>query len=172
MKKTRYITFCALMSALSVVALLLGSLLELLDLTAVMLASIILLIVREEMGNGALSVYFSTLLIAFFILPSKLIACEYGLIAIYPVVKPLLEKLPKALIYPVKALYMVLVAFGTLLLMKFVFISESPMYIDVIYVVGSIVMLVLFDVLIFRFSMYYRFKLRHQLRIDKFFYKK
>ena len=158
------------MSALSVVVLLLGSLLEILDLTAVMLAAIILVIVYEEVKKGALSVYFVTLVIAFILVPNKLVACEYCVIAIYPIIKPIFDRLFPVLMYTVKGLYMVLTTLAIVLLMKYVFISDSPMYFDLIFALGGVVMLILFDVLIFRFTMYYRFKLRNQLKIDKFFY--
>jgi hypothetical protein len=92
MKKTKVITFCALMSALSVTVLLLGTLLELLDLTAVILTALFILIAREEIGYRSLGIYVTTLCLAVILLPSKPLALEYAVICLYPFVKPFFDK--------------------------------------------------------------------------------
>lgn len=168
MKKTKYITFCALMSALSVVFLLLGSLVDIFDITAVVLTSFLVLIAREEMGYKSLAIYVVTALICIFVLPNKLIAVEYLIISVYPVIKPLFDKQNTAVKWLLKVIYILLAALGIVLAMKF-FTPDSPLKWDIIFGLGFVVIFFLYDVLLFKFVMYYRFKLRHQLRLDKFF---
>ena len=63
MKKARVVAFCGIISALSVVFLLLGSLpfLQVMDITMAVIASFLLLVTFEEMRYKALYVYFVTL---------------------------------------------------------------------------------------------------------------
>lgn len=172
MKKTKYITFSALLSALSVVVLLLGSVIDVLDLSLVILASLFLTVAMEEMGKKAISIYLVTLTLSFIVLPNKLIAFEYVLIGIYPVLKPLLDKIKKPLKTAVKLFYMVASSSALVLLMSFVFMIEEMWYFNLAFGVGVVLMLGLVDVMLFKFIMYYRFTLRHKLRIDKFFNQK
>ena len=53
MKKTKRLAFCAMMGALGVVILLLGSLLDIFDLCAVLISALLIFIVREELGGGS-----------------------------------------------------------------------------------------------------------------------
>lgn len=170
MKKTRIITFSALMAALSVVFLLLGSLVDMLDLTAVVLASFLVLIAREEMGYKSLGVYFVTGTISAILLPNKLVACEYFILAIYPVIKQIFDRQKKPVKLVLRYTYGVLSIAGIVLLTKLVFVPDTPTYMVALLSVGGLLIFLLYDVAIFRFVMYYRFKLRHKLRMDKFFY--
>lgn len=168
MRTTKYITFSALISALSIVILLLGSIVDVLDITAVMITAIFLLIARHEMGAKALGIYFVTGLIAFLVLPNKLISIEYAIIALYPMIKPVFDKQSAIVKWLLKLIYILASALGLVLVMK-IFTPDSPLYWDAIFALCYIVIFFLYDVLLFRFSMYYGFKLRNKLRIDKFF---
>lgn len=156
------------MSALSVVILLLGNMLELLDLTAVLLTALFLLIGREEMGYKSLGIYFVTLLISVILLPNKLIALEYGVICLYPYIKPLLDKQATAVRWLLKMIYFLFGALAIVLVMK-LFTPDSPLYWDAIFTVAFLLVFLAFDLLLYKFVMYYRFRLRRKLRIDKFF---
>ena len=171
MRTTKYITFSALISALSVVILLLGSMIDIFDLVAVMITSVFLLIARHEMGAKALAIYFVTGLIAFLVLPSKLISIEYFIIAIYPMIKPTFDKQGTIVKWLLKLVYMLLSAACLVLVMK-IFTPDSPIYWDVIFALGLVVVFLVYDVFLFKMSMYYGFRLRNKLRIDKFFNQK
>ncbi|MBQ7225305.1 MAG: hypothetical protein IJX02_01735 [Clostridia bacterium] len=168
MRKTKYVTFCALMAALSVVILWLGSLLDIFDITAVIVTSFFVLIAREEMGYKSIAIYVVTALIALFIIPNKLVAIEYAIISIYPVFKPLIDKQQVIVKWLIRLVYDLAAALTIVLVMK-IFTPDSPMYWDIIFACGFILIFFLYDILLFRFIMYYRFKLRNKLRIDKFF---
>lgn len=157
------------MSALGIVVLLLGTLIDVLDLTVVLLASLLVLIALEEMGYKSVSIYIVTSVLALIILPNKLLGIEYVLIGIYPIIKCFLDKRAKVVKIILKAVYMVVAVLIIVLLMNFVFMAQEVWYLNVAFGIGGLVMLVLFDILLFRFAMFYRFKLRHQLRLDSFF---
>lgn len=168
MKQTKYITFCALLSALSVVMLLLGSLLGILDLTAVIISSVFLLIAREELGYKAVSIYLVTLVIGIIIPMTFVAAIEYAIIAVYPLLKPFFDKQSVALRWTLKVAYILLASVGIFLVSRFL-VAEAPLWMDILLAVGCLVIFFLYDLLLFRFSMYYGFTLRHKLKLDRFF---
>ncbi|MBP3495581.1 MAG: hypothetical protein J6K52_05170 [Clostridia bacterium] len=169
MKSTRILTFSALMSALSVVILLLGSLIDIIDMAMAVTASLILVVVHEELKFKSVFVFLVTSVIALFIVPNKLIVAEYALVAFYPIVKAFIEKLPKVFSIILKGLYFVLSSALIVYLFNVLFVVEEMIYMDIAYFVCMMAIFILLEKLIFRFTMYYRFKLRHQLKIDKFF---
>ena len=168
MKNTRYITFSALISALSVVILLLGSLLNLLDLTAVMVASLFLLIAREEMGLRSIGIYVVTLVISILVPYTLVAGIEYAIIALYPIVKPYVDRLPAVFRWTLRVIYFVAASGGIFLVSRFM-VAEAPLYADILLACGCLLIFFLYDILLYRFTMYYRFKLRNRLRIDRFF---
>ena len=169
--KTKHLTFCAIMTALGVVVLFLLSLADVLSLTAILLASVCLFITAEELGSlKALTVYIATGLLAILLLGGRLTAIEYLLFGFYPVLKRFIEKTPKAVSLILKGIYIVGATVCDMLIIKFFFPQgDEELYIQIIAVVASFIWLVLYDVCYTRLARYYRFKLRAQLRIDKFF---
>lgn len=169
MKKTRIITFCALMAALGTVVLLLGGITRVLDLTAVMVATALVYVAYEEARYYSILVYFVIGGLAF-LLPIEIsVAVEFLIFGIYPVVKSLLEKLPRVVCWILKSIFMTASFVGLTLLLQFVLGYPEVWYINLIFCVAGILMYVLFDVALTRFSRYYQGKLRRQLRIDRFF---
>lgn len=172
MKKTKYLAFCALMGALGVVILLVGSLFEIFDLCAVLIASILIFVVCEELGNGAgMLTYVVCAVIAFLLLPSKLVATEYAIFGFYPVLRRIFEKRPKWACITLKALYMVASATLTILLVRFLFTTgeQLALHWEILTGVVGLLCLVLCDIVFKRFSRHYHEKIRKMLRIDKFF---
>jgi hypothetical protein len=172
MKKTKYLAFCAIMASLGVVILLLGSFFNVFDLCAVLIASILIFVVCEELGNGAgMLTYAVCAVIAFLILPSKLVATEYAIFGFYPVIRRIFEARPRPVCLTLKALYMVMSATLTILLIRFVFTTGERLALhwEILTGVIGLACLVLCDVVFKRFSKYYHLKIRKMLRIDKFF---
>lgn len=172
MKNTKQIAFCAMMSALGVVILLLGSLIEIFDLCTVLISALLIFIVCEELGNGkAIATYAGCAIISFLILPTKLVALEYIIFGFYPVLRRILEARPKAVCISLKALYMIASAVVTMALTRFFFTTgeNSPLWLEIATAVLGIVCLILCDIVFKRFSKYYHLKIRKMLRIDKFF---
>ena len=166
MKKSKYVAFGAMMAALSVVFLLLGTLTGVMDLTAVVLASILLFMARQEIGYKSLAIYFVTIAIS---VPLMLVsAIEYAIIGIYPVFKPSIDRLNPLAKWVLKILYILSASAGIFCVSRFM-VADAPLYMDIILAVGCLLIFFIYDILLHRFGLYYGFKLRHKLRIDKFF---
>ena len=73
MKKSREVAFLGIISALSVVILFLGAILEVLDMTAAVFAALMLLIAWQELRYKAALVYFVTAIISFFFAPFSIL---------------------------------------------------------------------------------------------------
>lgn len=172
MKKTRYLTFCAIMTALGIVVMLLGSFIQVLDLTSVIAASVFVFVTSEELGKSSIAVYVATSVISLLLLPSKLVALEYLILGMYPIIKKYFDKLPILIRNIVKLVYMIIVVCAILLLMNFIFTdgeAERHWYILFAFGVVGLVCFVVYDIALNRLAKLYRGKLRNQLRIDRFF---
>ena len=171
MKKSREIAFLGIISALSVVFLLLGAIVEVLDITSAILASLMLLIAYEELKGKSVLVYLATSVISFFfVFFSPMPAIEYTIFGLYPLIKPLIEKAPKVITYILKGVYIILASLGSAAVMYLLVPSlAEKLYMFAIYILVFALVIILFDLLIVRFKRYYQFKLRSTLRIDRFF---
>ena len=171
MKKSREIAFLGIISALSVVFLLLGAIVEVLDITSAILASLMLLIAYEELKGKSVLVYLATSVISFFfVFFSPMPAIEYTIFGLYPLIKPLIEKTPKVITYILKGVYIILASLGSAAVMYLLVPSlAEKLYMFAIYILVFALVIILFDLLIVRFKRYYQFKLRSTLRIDRFF---
>lgn len=169
MKKAKIVSFCGIISALSVVFLMLGSLISVMDMTMAVVASIFLLIIFEEIRYRCFFVYFVTIVAGALICPDKLVVLEYIIFALYPIIKLSLEKTPKMVSLLVRIFYSILASAGVVLLTNLVLLSDSNLTFDAIFLVGLLMIFIFFDVAVKRFINLYRNRLRKRLRIDKFF---
>lgn len=156
------------MAALSVVMLLLGALLNIFDLTMVVVASIFLFIARLEIGYKSIAIYFVTIAASIFIPATFVTAIEYAIIAIYPVFKPLIDKKSVVVRWVCRVIYFVLASGGIFFVSRLLVPAESLVW-DILLAVGCLAIFFVYDILLFRFSMYYGFRLRNKLRLDRFF---
>ena len=159
------------MSALSVTVLFVGTLFDLLDLTAVLFTALVLLMAREELGYKSLGIYFTTLAISFILFPNKLIAIEYAILSLYPFLKIAFDRHALLVKWLLRLAYFLLGTLALVAVMK-LFMPDSPHYWDALSFVGFLLVFFLYDVLLHRFVLYYRFRLRNKLRIDRFFNQK
>ena len=92
----RWLTLSAISAALGVVIMYIGSLIEVLDLSTVFLASILVVWLQIEAGKGwPWLVWLVTSALALLLLPSKFCALEYAFFGgLYPILKYYLQKLP------------------------------------------------------------------------------
>lgn len=160
------------MAALGVVILLIGGLIDIFDLCCVLISSILIFVVCEELGKGsALITYTVVAVITLLLAPSKLIAIEYLIFGYYPVLRSALESLPKVVCIILKAIYMLISAAATVLIVRFFFTTAalSPVYLEILTGAVGVLCLILCDVVFKRFSRHYHQRIRKMLRIDKFF---
>ncbi|MBE6747825.1 MAG: hypothetical protein E7557_01175 [Ruminococcaceae bacterium] len=106
MKKTRYTTISGMVSALSVVIMLLTNIMPSMMYVIPIITGAIVFAVHEIIGKKwALGVFFVTSFISFILLTDKEAALNYTLFfGYYPLLKPIYEKLPKVLSWGVKVL--------------------------------------------------------------------
>lgn len=95
MKKTRKLAIAAILSALGVVILLLGSVISVLDLTAVAIASLLIMLAVIEVGGAyPYLIWLVTSILSILLLPDKFGALVYLVFGgIYPIFKAMFERL-------------------------------------------------------------------------------
>ncbi len=105
-RATRHLAMCAVLSALSVAVLGMGALIEVLDLTASVLAAVMTLPILWCYGRrDALLSYAVTAVLAVILLPQSLASWMYaGLVGYYPVLKQRVDRLPRVPAWVIKIL--------------------------------------------------------------------
>ena len=104
MKKTRYTTISGMVSALSVVIMLLTNIMPSMMYVIPIITGAIVFSINEIIGKKwAIGVFFVTSFISFILLTDKEPALNYTLFfGYYPLLKPVYEKLPKVICWVVK----------------------------------------------------------------------
>ena len=100
MRKTRVIAENGLLAALSIIILLLGSLIEALDLSSAAIAGFAVLAVRIRWGRrSAIALYGVTSVLSMLMLPNKIPALLYVFYGgLYPILKAEIERLGSVLL--------------------------------------------------------------------------
>ena len=171
-KNIKNLALCSVLSALGAVILLIGSLIGVLDMSAAMIASVLLVItVVEAKGFWPWMTYAVTAIIGL-LLPSKTAAIMYLLAGYYPIIKAKLEKMPKVISWIVKIVGFNISLAAALLAFAFLFTKVSLELIPgigkiltyVLYFVLGNIIFVLYDVLLTRVISLYVFKLRDRFK--------
>ena len=97
---TRLLALCALLSALGVILLYLGALIEVIDLSMAVLASLaIIVLVIEQGGIYPWLIYAVTSVLSLLLVPNKSPTIVYAFFAgFYPILKEKIEKIPSNLL--------------------------------------------------------------------------
>lgn len=169
-KNTKRLTVSAMISALSVTLLYLGSFIEVLDITMAVTASLFSAVMVIEYGKGApWSVFGVTSVLSLILLPQKLPALMYALFfGYYPIIKEYVEKIRNKLVSWIVKLFIFSFATALLLLLSKLFLAETDMpagaLMTAIFLILSAAMLILYDVALTRMISYYIIKLRHRFK--------
>ncbi len=168
-KSTKRLTLCAVMVALGVVILSIGSLFEVLDLTTSAFAAMLVVLVVIEIGGfWPWLVYASTGLLAL-LLPLKLAAAFYLLFAgYYPILKEKIEKLRSRFVqWAIKLAMMNAALTVAILAGKYILmIPETELdFTWMLYPVGNAAF-ILFDIALTRLISVYVYRWRKKLRIE------
>ena len=175
MRRTKKLTLSAILVALGVMLLYLGTLSAVLDLSAIAIAALLLLFCELELHTPyQLLVAIGTALLAFLLLPDKTVAFLYLLFGgALPILKCRLERLPRPLAPILKAIvYNALLAAALLLLFKLFLIDPAayslggrlPTY--AVYLLGAAaleLLLLLYDLALTRMRLLYLYRLRQRL---------
>ena len=169
---TRMLAVSAVLSALGVVVMLLGTVISVLDLTMVAIASIFIFFAIIEMGSPyQYLIYVTTSVLSMLLLPDKFSAVLYVIFGgIYPVLKQKLEKLPTLLSWVLKAVYFNAVLVGAVLGAKYLFGVEEEELTLVLFAVGNVAFF-MYDIAMTKLITYYLLGLRKKFRIEKYFKK-
>ena len=170
MKKVKKLALCAMLSALGTVLLLIGSFIEVLDMSMALLASLLSMIMVVEYGGSApWSVYGVTSILSLLLLPNKFPALLYALFfGYYPIIKEKIERLRKKIItWPIKICIFSL-ATALLLLLTKIFTAEldgsASMLMTVIFAALSAIALILYDIVLTRIISFYIVRLRQRFK--------
>ena len=169
---TRRIAAAAMLCALGVVVLALGSVISVLDLTMVALSSIFIFFAVIEMGNPyQYLIYTVTALLSVLLLPDKYSAFLYLIFGgIYPILKQFAERLPTLFSWVVKFLYFNAVLAAMIYGAKFLFGVDEEELTIVLFAMGNLTFF-LYDVAMTKLITYYLSSLRKRLKIEKYFKK-
>ena len=167
---TKKLTTCAMLAALGVVLLYAGSLIEVLDISMAVIASLLCVIAVIEYGGSAPWMIFGvTAILSILLLPNKTPAFFYAtFFGFYPILKEKLEKLPRVLCWVLKEVIfnvcLVIIALGT----YFLFMTNDNSLINPITISIGIVLceaiFVLYDVALTRLISFYIVSIRKRLK--------
>ena len=172
MKNTKRVTVTALLSAMAVAVLSLGSLIGTLDLTVAALASFLVVLLHVELGKRWAVLYWAvTALLSLLLMPQNSAALFFATAGLYPLLKAAFERLPRALEWVLKLLVFGTMLAAYILLAKFVFMlpdaALSGWMLWVLVGTASLAF-VLYDIALSRLIVHYGLRLRH--RISRFFH--
>ena len=169
-ERTKRVSICAMLSALGVVVLYLGSVIEVIDISMAVVASVFAIFAVIEYGAGAAwSIYAITGILSAVLLPNKFPALMYILFfGFYPIVKEKIEKLSskiaqwslKELIFNVCLVLLMLI--GNCILM---IDMRAWFAMEIIFFVLANGTFVIYDIALTRLISIYIFRIRKKLRI-------
>ena len=170
MSQTKKITLSAMMVALGTAFMVLGAVIEVLDLTVCALASMLVVFVYLEIGSYyPWLVWICTSLATALIYPGSIIWAEYLLVfGIYPLIKAYIERLPRWSWIIVKLIYINAVVWGMFCISEFLlgipfFEDDSRLLIVITYVLTNIAFLA-YDLFITVMVRFYFAKLRPRIQ--------
>ena len=173
--KTRKLAVSAIISALCVVILYLGSAINIFDLTAVAVVSLIMMFAVSEIGFPFhWAIYGVVAVLSMLLLPDKFAAVAFLVLGgIYPILRPRLEKMPVAVSFIMKLLYFNVVLTGIIAASLFVLkIKDDRLGFNILtYSLGNVTIF-LYDFCIGIISNAYIKYFRKLLKADKLFGKK
>ena len=170
MRESKKITLSAMMCALGVAIMVLGAVIETLDLTVGAMASLLVVFVYIEIGKPYhFLVWICTALITALVFPGSALWVEYLLVfGIYPILKAYIEKLPRWSWWPVKLLYINAVvaalAFGMEKLLGIPFFEEDSKLLAIVTYVLMILAFILYDIFIVVMVRFYMAKIRPRFK--------
>ena len=177
-KATRRLAVSALLAALGVVLLLLGSLVQVLDLSMAAIASLLAVFAVIEIGGKyPMLIYAVTSVLSLLLLPVKTAALVYFAFAgYYPVVKAFIEKIKNRVIGTVLKLLFFNLMLTLFLIFVRLFVPTFEIFPElelgkvlpyaIAFGVGNLTF-VLYDVLLTKVIVLYIFRIRHKLGLDK-----
>ena len=169
LKKTRILALCSLFSALGVIILYLGSVLEVLDLTMSVIASLFVIIAVIELGGAyPWLIYAVTSTLSLMLLPNKFAALIYTVFAgFYPILKAYIEKIQGIVCALIKLALFNLCLVGMWWVSRLFVITFETKYGLALTALALNFVFILYDFALTRLISRYIFVWRKKLKIDK-----
>jgi len=168
---TKRIALLSLFCALGVVILYLGSFIDVLDMSAAVLASLLCVAAVIEYGSSsAWLVYAATSCLSLLVLPQRMPAFMYAVFfGFYPIIKQKLEgRLKRWVCWLVKVVIFNAAIVLWIAAAKWLFlIEDTPLAFDVLVFLLANATLLLYDVALTRAVSFYIFKIRKRFKFDK-----
>ncbi len=164
---TKQLTVCAMLSALGVVLLYFGSIVEVVDLSMAVVASVACIFAVIEYGKSAPWLVFGvTSVLALILLPNKSGAVMYTLFfGYYPILKEKFEKKGRTLCYIFKELVFNIALVLILVCMKLMLIiPDVPLVMLGIGIVLCEAVFVLYDIALTRLISLYVYRIRKRFK--------
>ncbi len=165
----RKLTVCAMLAALGVVLLYLGSMIEVADLSMAVLASLLCVFAVIEYGGSAPWLVFGvTGILSLILIPQKTPAVFYLLFfGYYPILKEKLEKRPKVVAWVLKEVIFNVALVLILLLSHFLLTASgtTPILLYVAFAALSEILFPVYDIALTRLISLYLYRLRKRFRI-------
>ncbi len=167
MKNAKKVSVSGILTALTVILLLLGSLFQTLDLATAAMGSLVVMVAMIEIGNGwALGIYCASSLLGFLLVPNKVPIIVFScFLGYYPVLKVFLHKFkPKAVSFFARLCVFNVFLFALLFAAKEMIFAESEVKrFWYLLVIMANVTFVVFDFALERVSVFYCLKLRGKI---------
>ena len=167
---TKRLTVCAMFAALSVVMLYLGSLVELLDISMAVIASLLCVVAVIEYGKGApWMIYGATAILSLILIPNKTPAVLYAMFfGFYPILKEKFEKLPRVISWVLKEITfnVALAIAGVATVMLMLGTNNAlinPLIVGIAVILAEVVF-VLYDIAMTRLISFYLINLRRRFK--------
>ena len=168
---TKRLTVCAMFSALGVVLLLVGSMVEVMDIAMAALASLLCIFAVIEYGGSTPWLIFAvTGVLSLVLLPNKTPAAMYVVfLGYYPIIKEKLEKLKKPIAWLLKEVIFNVSLVALFLIVRFLLMPNvsDPIWIYAVFVVLAEITFVLYDIALTRLITFYIINLRHRFKFMK-----
>lgn len=170
-KRTKYLTVGAMLSALSVVILLMGSLIDVLDITTAVLASFLCIYAVIELGGFyPWMIWLSTSILAMLLLPMKTPAIFYALFfGFYPILKAIFERMKTPISWLFKILSFHVSLGGIVLLLRLFLPSMLDMdgmaWLPIVLYVMCLFCFFVYDIALTRVITLYLVRWRDRFRI-------
>ena len=166
--KVKQLTVCAALSAIGVVLLSIGPLIDVLDASLAVLASILCIVAVIEYGKAAPWLVFSvTAVLSLVLMPQNSAALMYLLFfGYYPILKEKLEKLSRVLSWVMKELIFNAAMAVCIVVIKLLFLptAEVSALTYVILVLICEAVFVLYDIALTRLITFYIYRLRPRFK--------
>lgn len=167
--KTKMLAVCSMFSALGVVILYMGALIEVLDLTMAFVASLIVMAAVIELGGAyPWLIYAVTATLSILLVPNKFCAAVYvGFVGFYPILKEKFERIPGIICLVLKIVSFnacVFAMWGITKLLSLPVTFGLPIW-GVVLALNAV--FVVFDVSLTRMITMYVYRWRMKLKIDK-----